>query len=53
VGRVVEQADVADVGVVSAPPIRKNTSEIRSGLPAAPFPGVPTETSTGELTRAG
>jgi hypothetical protein len=42
---------VADVGVVSAPPMRKNTSEIRSGSAAGPArPGTPTETSTGELT---
>ena len=41
---------VAETGVVSAPPMRKKTSWMRSGLLALPGPGVPTETRTGDLT---
>src|SRR5262249_56387408 len=43
---------VAEVAVVSAPPTRKNTSWITSGLPGAPAagPGVPTDSRTGEFT---
>ena len=41
---------VALTGVVSAPPMRKKTSWIRSGSLALPGPGVPTESRTGELT---
>jgi hypothetical protein len=40
----------AETGVVSAPPMRKKTSWMRSGSLAEPGPGVPTETRTGELT---
>ena len=41
---------VAETGLVSAPPMRKYTSWIRSGSLAELEPGVPTESSTGELT---
>ena len=41
---------VAETGVVSAPPMRKKTSWIRSGSLAELGPGVPTESRTGELT---
>ena len=41
---------VAETGVVSAPPMRKKTSWIRSGSLAEAAPGIPTESRTGELT---
>ena len=46
---------VADVAVVSAPPMRKKTSWIVSGSVADPAAGsgVPTESRTGELTGPG
>ncbi len=43
---------VAETGVVSAPPMRKKTSWIRSGSLALPGPGVPTDSEDRRVDRA-